>query len=120
MSSGDWIRLAVALLAVGVIAFATAVLIGFSASTNTRITELAMQRGGRGRTVEDLLDRSHHLQATMIFLDTAAVALASSLVTTVAVKRLPSWGVALVVFGAVVVMLIFGRAVPRGIALRLP
>lgn len=120
MSSGDWIRLAVALLAVGVIAFSTAVLIGFAASSNTRIAELATQRGGRARTVEDLLGRSHSLQATMIFLDTAAVALASSLVTTVAVKRLPPWGVALVVFASVVVMLIVGRAVPRSIALRLP
>jgi putative hemolysin len=120
MSSGDWIRLAVALLAIGVIAFSTAVLIGFTATANTRITELAMPRGASERTVEELLERSYHLQATMIFLDTAAVALASALVTTVAVKRLPSWGVALVVFATVVVMLVLGRAVPRTIALRLP
>lgn len=120
MSTEDWIRLAVALVAVGVIAFATAVLIGFSASSNTRIAELATHGSGRARTVEELLDRSRHLQATMIFLDTAAVALASALVTNLAVGRLPSWGVALVVFGAIVVMLVFGRAVPRALALRLP
>ena len=120
MSIGDWIRLALALVAVGVIAFSTAVLIGFSASSNTRIAELATQGSGRARTVESLLDRSHHLQSTMIFLDTSAVALASALVTNLAVGRLPSWGVALVVFVAVVVMLVLGRAVPRALALRLP
>ncbi len=120
MSSGDWIRLAVALIAIGVIAFATAVLIGFAASSHTRISELATQGSGRARTVEDLLDRSHHLQSTMIFLDTAAVALASAFVTSVAVSHLPAWGVALTVFIAVVVMLVFGRAVPRSLALRLP
>nr|MDQ6907805.1 hemolysin family protein [Chloroflexota bacterium] len=120
MSSGDWIRLAVALIAIGVIAFATAVLIGFAASSHTRISELATQGSGRARTVEDLLDRSHHLQSTMIFLDTAAVALASALVTSVAVGHFPAWGVALTVFVAVVVMLVFGRAVPRSLALRLP
>jgi len=120
MSSGDWIRLAVALIAIGVIAFATAVLIGFAASSHTRISELATQGSGRARTVEDLLDRSHHLQSTMIFLDTAAVALASALVTSVAVGRFPAWGVALIVFLAVVVMLVLGRAVPRSLALRLP
>ncbi len=120
MGSGDWIRLAVALFAIGVIAFATAVLIGFAASSHTRISELATQGSGRARTVEDLLDRSHHLQSTMIFLDTAAVALASALVTSVAVGRFPAWGVALTVFVAVVVMLVFGRAVPRALALRLP
>jgi putative hemolysin len=32
----------------------------------------------------------------------------------------PSWGVALVVFIAVVIMLVLGRAVPRALALRLP
>lgn len=120
MSTGDWIRLAVALVAIGVIAFSTAVLIGFTASSNTRIAELATHGSGRARTVESLLDRSHHLQATMIFLDTSAVALASALVTNLAVGRLPSWGVALVVFFAVVVMLVLGRAVPRALALRLP
>jgi CBS domain containing-hemolysin-like protein len=120
MSIGDWIRLALALVAVGVIAFSTAVLIGFSASSNTRIAELATQGSGRARTVESLLDRSHHLQSTMIFLDTSAVALASALVTNLAIGRLPSWGVALVVFVAVVVMLVLGRAVPRALALRLP
>ncbi|MGI8857385.1 MAG: hemolysin family protein [Thermomicrobiales bacterium] len=120
MSIGDWIRLALALVAVGVIAFSTAVLIGFTASSNTRIAELATQGSGRARTVESLLDRSHHLQSTMIFLDTSAVALASALVTNLAIGRLPSWGVALVVFVAVVVMLVFGRAVPRALALRLP
>jgi putative hemolysin len=120
MSIGDWIRLALALVAVGVIAFSTAVLIGFSASSNTRIAELATQGSGRARTVESLLDRSHHLQSTMIFLDTSAVALASALVTNLAVGRLPSWGVALVVFIAVVIMLVLGRAVPRALALRLP
>lgn len=120
MSSGDWIRLAVALVAIGVIAFATAVLIGFAASSHTRITELATHGSGRARTVEDLLDRSHNLQATMIFLDTAAVALASALVTSVAVDLLPRWGVALAIFVAVVVMLVLGRAVPRSVALRLP
>jgi len=120
MGSGDWIRLVVALIAIGVIAFATAVLIGFAASSHTRISELATQGSGRARTVEDLLDRSHHLQSTMIFLDTAAVALASALVTSVAVGRFPAWGVALTVFVSVVVMLVFGRAVPRALALRLP
>ena len=109
-----------ALVAVGVIAFSTAVLIGFAASSNTRITELATQGSGRARTVESLLDRSHHLQATMIFLDTAAVALASALVTNLVVGSLPSWGVVSVVFVAVVVILVFGRAVPRALALRLP
>ena len=39
--------MAVALVAVGVIAFATAVLIGFSASSNTRIAELATHGSGR-------------------------------------------------------------------------
>ncbi len=120
MTSGDWIRLAVALVAIGVIAFATAVLIGFAASSHTRITELATHGSGRARTVDDLLDRSHTLQATMIFLDTAAVALASALVTSVALGHFPPWGVVLTVFLAVVVMLIFGRAVPRSLALRLP
>ncbi len=120
MSSGDWIRLAVALIAVGVIAFSTAVLIGFAASSHTRISELATHGSGRARTVEDLLDRSHHLQATMIFLDTAAVALASALVTSVAIGHLPAWGVALTVFLAVVLMLVLGRAAPRSLALRLP
>lgn len=120
MSSGDWIRLVIAFVATGVIAFATAVLIGFAASSHTRITELATHGSGRARTVEDLLDRSHNLQATMIFLDTAAVALASALVTSVAVDHLPQWGVALAVFAGVVVILVLGRAVPRSVALRLP
>jgi putative hemolysin len=120
MSIGDWIRLALALVAVGVIAFSTAVLVGFSASSNTRIAELAMQGSGQARTVESLLARSHHLQSTMILLDTSAVALASALVTNLAVGRVPSWGVALVVFIAVVIMLVLGRAVPRALALRLP
>ncbi len=120
MSSGDWIRLAVALFSVSVIAFSTAVLIGFTASSNTRITELATQGSGRARTVESLLDRSHHLQATMIFLDTSAVALASALVTSEVVGHLPAWGVALVIFATIVAMLVLGRAVPRAIALRLP
>jgi putative hemolysin len=120
MSIGDWIRLALALVAVGVIAFSTAVLVGFSASSNTRIAELAVQGSGQARTVESLLARSHHLQSTMILLDTSAVALASALVTNLAVGRVPSWGVALVVFIAVVIMLVLGRAVPRALALRLP
>ncbi|MHB8647637.1 MAG: CNNM domain-containing protein, partial [Thermomicrobiales bacterium] len=120
MSSGDWIRLVVALIAIGVIAFSTAVLIGFAASSHTRIAEMATHGSRRARTVEELLDRSHHLQATMIFLDTAAVALASALVTSIAVGRLPAWGVVTTVFLAVVVMLVLGRAVPRSLALRLP
>jgi putative hemolysin len=120
MSSGDWIRLAVALVAIGVIAFATAVLIGFAASSHTRITELATHGSGRARTVEDLLDRSHTLQATMIFLDTAAVAVASALVTSVAVSHFPPWGIVLTVILAIVLMLVLGRAVPRSLALRLP
>jgi CBS domain containing-hemolysin-like protein len=120
MSSGDWIRLVVALIAIGVIAFATAVLIGFAASSHTRITELATNGSGRARTVEELLDRSHNLQATMIFLDTAAVAVASALVTSIAVSHFPPWGIVLTVFLAVVVMLVLGRAVPRSLALRLP
>lgn len=120
MSSGDWIRLAVALVAIGVIAFSTAVLVGFAASSHTRITELATHGSGRARTVEDLLERSHSLQSTMIFLDTSAVALATALVTSVAVDYLPSWGVVLTIFLAVVVMLVLGRAVPRTLALRLP
>ncbi|MCA1724966.1 MAG: hemolysin family protein [Thermomicrobia bacterium] len=97
-----------------------AVLIGFAASSHTRISELATHGSGRARTVEDLLDRSHHLQTTMIFLDTLAVALATALVMSIAISHLPSWGVALAFFLAVVVMLVFGRAVPRAIALRLP
>lgn len=120
MSSGDWIRLAIALVAVGVIAFSTAVLIGYAASSNTRISELATGGSGRARTVESLLDRSHHLQATMIVLDTTAVAVASAMVTSIAIGRHSRWVVTLIIVGAVAFMLVFGRAVPRAVALRLP
>ena len=120
MSTGDWLRIGVAIAAIGVIAFATAVLIGFAASSHVRISELATHESGRARSIQDLLERSHQLQATMIFLDTAAVAAASALVTATVIPRLKGWSVALVVFCAIVLMIVLGRAVPRAIALRLP
>jgi CBS domain containing-hemolysin-like protein len=120
MNGGDWIRWVLALLCVGVVAFTTMILIGYASSSRTRIAELATQGNRRARDVDDLLERYHNLQATMILLDTAAVGFAVALVTAEVVGHLPAWGVALVVFITVVVILVFGRAVPRGIALIIP
>lgn len=120
MNGGDWVRLILAFVCVLVVAFTTFVLTGYAASSRTRITELTTQGNSRARTVDDLLERSHQLQATMTLLDTSAVGLAAALVTAELVGRLRAWGVALVVFGAMIVLIILGRAVPRGIALRVP
>lgn len=120
MNGGDWARLALALLCVIVVAFTTFVLTGYAASSRVRISELTTQGNRRAHTVDDLLDRSHQLQATMILLDTTAVGLAAALVTAELIGRLRAWGVALAVTGAMILLIIFGRAVPRGIALRVP
>jgi putative hemolysin len=120
MSGSDWIRILLALVCVGVVAFTTMVLVGYASSSRTRIAELATQGNHRARTVDELLGRHHQLQATMILLDTAAVGLAVALATAELIGRLPAWGVALAVFAAVVVIIVFGRAVPRGIALLIP
>lgn len=120
MNGGDWLRLILALLCVGVVAFTTTVLIGYASSSRTRIAELATQGHRRARDVDDLLERYHHLQATMLLLDTSAVGFAVALITAEVVGHMPGWGVALAVFAAVVFIVVFGRAVPRGIALMIP
>src|SRR3954452_15858945 len=120
MDGGDWLRLILALFCVGVVAFTTTILIGYASTSRTRIAELATQGNRRARDVDDLLEWYHHLQATMMLLDTAAVGFAVSLVTAEVVGHLPGWGVALIVFTTVVVVIVFGRAVPRGIAMMIP
>ncbi len=120
MNGGDWLRLVLALMCVVVVMFTTFVLSGYTAASRTRIAELATMGNNRARTVDDLLDRSQQLQVTMILLNTTAIGLAAALVTAELIGRLPAWGVALVVCGAMIVIIILGRAVPRGIALRVP
>lgn len=120
MTISDWIRLAIAFAAVLVVAFSTAVLVGFSASSRTRLSELATRDGAHVRNVDNLLTRSHLLQSAMITLDTAAAAVAVVMVTVEWFGRVSARTEAAIIVACVMVILIFGRAVPRAIAHRLP
>jgi len=120
MSTADWIHLALAVFAVLVIAFATAVLAGFSASSRTRLSELATRDAERVRTVDNLLNRSHLLQAAMVLLDTAAVAVVVAVITAEWFGRVSASGEAAIVAACVAFIIVFGRAIPRAIAQRLP
>lgn len=120
MTTDDLIRLAFAALAVVVVAFATAVLVGFTAVSRTRLTDLATREPERVRTVDGLLEASHRLQGAMTVLDTLAVATAVALVTATVARRFETWAEVLTVVATVSVVVVFGRAVPRAIALRLP
>lgn len=120
MTIGDWIRLGLALVGVGVVAFTTAVLVGFGATSRSRLSDLAIHGDHRARTVDDLLERSHYLQSAMLILDTAAVGTVMALVAAVVMPKLTLSGIIGAVAVAVAIVIIFGRAVPRAVALRLP
>ncbi len=120
MSIADWDHLAIAAFAMLVIAFATAVLAGFSASSRTRLSELAMRDAERVRTVDNLLNRSHLLQGAMVLLDTAAVAVVVAVIAVEWFGRVSASGEAAIVAACVAFIIVFGRAIPRAIAQRLP
>ncbi len=120
MGVTDWLMLAGAVLCVALVAFTTAVLVGFSAVSRTRLSDLAIHGQQRARTVDELLDRNHALQSTMLVLDTAATGGAVALVVLVCAGRLHDGAMVAAIAGTLVAVVLLGRVVPRAVALRLP
>lgn len=80
----------------------------------------AGERQGRHRTVQGLLDPRRTLVASLLLVQTIAVAIAASYLTTVVDREVGSVDHLLTVLIVAVAYLVFGRALPLALSLRRP
>lgn len=119
MSGDSWSELAIGLAALVLMAVAATIEAAVGAVSRQRLREAGEQQG-RHRTVQGLLDPRRTLVASLLLVQTVAVAVAASYLTSVVAREVDSFAHLLAVIIVAVAYILFGRALPLALSLRRP
>ncbi len=120
MEPGSWIALFVAVLCLLLIAIASAVEAALTNISGLRLRQL-MERGvPRAQAISDLLTNPQRFSVAVRFINTVSLLTIGSLVLYSSYQFATWWSHFLAVIIATLVVLIFGVAVPKALAVRNP
>lgn len=120
MEPGSWIALFVAVLCLVLIGIASAVEAALTNISGLRLRQL-MERGvPRAQAISDLLANPQRFSVAVRFINTVSLLTIGSLVLYASYSFTTWWSSFVAVIIATLVVLIFGVAVPKGLAVRNP
>lgn len=120
MDPGSWIALSLALLCLFLIALDSAVETALTNISGIRLRQLLDRGVPRAQAISDLLDNPQRFPTTLLFVNTLSLLAIGSVAFYVA-NYFPDWWVrVLAVVLAALIVLVFGVAVPKALALRNP
>jgi putative hemolysin len=116
----SWIALVVALLCLSLIALDSAVETALINISRLRLRQLLERGVRRAQAINDLLDNPQRFPATLLFVNTLALITIGSLALFISEHFVEWWAHVLAVVVAATVVLVFGIAVPKALAMRNP
>lgn len=120
MEPDSWIALLIALLCLILIAIASAVQTAITNVSALRLRQLMEGGVPRAQAIKDLLDSPQRFPATLVFVNTICLIAIGSLALYASHALTEWWAHLLAVFVAAVLVLVFGIAVPKALAVRNP
>lgn len=120
MEPDSWIALFLALLCLLLIAVDSAVETALTNISRLRLRQLLDRGIPRAQAISDLLDNPQRFPATILFVNTASLLAVGSLTLYASQGFIEWWAHPLAVVIAALIVLIFGVAVPKSLALRNP
>src|SRR4051794_37003853 len=116
----SWIALGVAVLCLLIIAVASAIETALTNISRLRLRQLLERGVPRAQAINDLLDNPQRLPAALLFVNTVCLLTIGSLALVVSDHFVEWWSHPLAVVVAALVVLVFGVAVPKSLAVRNP
>jgi CBS domain containing-hemolysin-like protein len=116
----SWIALIVALLCLSLIALDSAVETALTNISRLRLRQLLERGVPRAQAINDLLDNPQRFPSTLLFVNTIALLTIGSLALYASQYFTEWWQHVLAVVVAALVVLVFGIAVPKALAMRNP
>lgn len=120
MEPDSWIALLVAVLCLLLIVLNSAIESALTNISRLRLRQLLERGVPRAQAINDLLDNPQRLPATLLFVNTVCLLTIGSMALLASSHFVDWWSHPLAVIIAAVVVLIFGVAVPKSLALRNP
>lgn len=120
MEPDSWIAIIVAVLCLLLIALDSAIETALTNISGLRLRQLLEKGVPRAQAINDLLDNPQKLPSTLLFLDTIALLTIGSLALYASQHLVAWWSHVLAVALAAVLVLVFGVAVPKALAMRNP
>lgn len=120
MDPDSWIALLAAFLCLFLIALGSAVETALTNISRLRLRQLLEKGVPRAQAINDLVDNPQRFPAIILFVNVVALLTLGSLTLYISSRFADWWWQALAVALAVVVVLVFGVAVPKALALRNP
>ncbi len=120
MEADSWIALLIALLCLFLIALASAVQTALTNISALRLRQLMEGGVPRAQAIKDLLDNPQRFPSTLVFVNTISLLAIGSLALYASHALSEWWAHLLAVVAAAVVVLVFGIAVPKALAVRNP
>lgn len=120
MEPDSWIALVVAVLCLFLIALDSAVETALTNISRLRLRQLLDRGIPRAQAINDLLDNPQRFPTTLLFVNTLAMLTIGSLALVVSAHFVAWWSHPLAVVIAAVIVLVFGIAVPKALAIRNP
>lgn len=120
MEPDSWIALLVAVLFLLLVALDSAVETALTNISRLRLRQLLERGVPRAQAINDLLENPRRFPATILFVNIASLLAIGALSLYVSRGFTPWWSRLLAVVLAIVVVLVFGVAVPKALAMRNP
>ncbi|MFL5733250.1 MAG: hemolysin family protein [Chloroflexia bacterium] len=120
MEPDSWIALIVAVLCLLLIAINSAIETALTNISRLRLRQLLERGVPRAQAINDLLDNPQRLPAALLFVNTVCLLTIGSLALVVSDHFVEWWSHPLAVVVAALVVLVFGVAVPKSLAVRNP
>ena len=120
MELDSWIALIVALLCLLLIAISSAVQTAINNVSGLRLRQLMEGGVPRAQAIQDLINNPERFPATLVLINTITLLTIGSLALYASNYFAAWWAHVLAVFVAGVVVLVFGVAVPKALAIRNP
>jgi putative hemolysin len=120
LDPGSWLALIVAVLCLFLIALDSAVETALTNISRLRLRQLLDRGVPRAQAISDLLDNPQRFPTTLLFVNTIALLTIGSLVLYASQYFTDWWAHVLAVAIAALLVLVFGIAVPKALAVRNP
>jgi len=117
---GSWIALVVALLCLLLIALDSAVETALTNISRLRLRQLLERGVPRAQAINDLLDNPQRFPATLLFVNTIALLTIGAVAIYISQYFGEWWWHVLALVVAAMIVLVFGIAVPKALAMRNP
>jgi putative hemolysin len=120
LEPGSWIALFVSVLCLLLIAIDSAIETALTNISRLRLRQLLERGVPRAQAISDLIDNPQRFSATVLFVNTVCLLAIGSLALYASNLFVDWWAHILAIVVAAVLVLVFGVAVPKSLALRNP